>query len=714
MSLEEVWGVTASSLDRARTCIEHSAWEDALAALADADLGPGSESEALELRALAEYGRGRFEAAVTAWEDLHALSIGAGDRRGAARAAAMVATYLMMDTGLMAAVRGWLRRAERLVDGDSGASARALIAMTRAYERFVCGDLASARTAAASAVELGEELGVDAAVVIGRVAAARVTILDGDVQAGLDELDDIATLLMSGSVDALTTGMMYCELICAAQGLAMYGRASEWTELMERWRPGRAPGGINGRCRVHRAELLRMSGPCEAAEAEALAACAALRPWMRREFGWPLTELGTIRLRKGDLDGAEEAFRAAHDHAWSPQPGWALLHLERGDIATAVALIDDAVERPADVPWKERPPHGELRLAPLLDAQAEIAAAVGDAEGVARAARRLREIADTYGSGELEAMAHCAEARAALASGATEEVVVHGTASVTRWAALAAPYELGTARLLLGAAHRSAGNPAAARMEWTAARTAFLDFGARRRADEAQDLLDRLGARPEEGAPPVRASASFVRYGDLRCISFDGLPTEMTDLKGFRYVERLVCAPDREFLALDLVAAEHGGGQRAPGPSPVPGADDGLQMTEGADAPLPLIDDQARDAYRRRLAEIEEEIEDAERHHDLGRQELAQHDREFLIAELERAVGLVGRRRTVPGSAERARTSVTRAIRYAIRRLGQRQPALAAHLDRCVVTGTYCSYRPDPLVEVSWTTSTRPQEAIPP
>ena len=95
---------------------------------------------------------------------------------------------------------------------------------------------------------------------------------------------------------------------------------------------GAAVGGIHGRCRVHRAELLRMSGPCDAAEAEALRACEELRPWMRREFEWPLAELGTIRLRKGDLAGAEEALLAAHKHAWSPHPSLALLRLEQGDV----------------------------------------------------------------------------------------------------------------------------------------------------------------------------------------------------------------------------------------------------------------------------------------------------------------------------------------------------------------------------------------------
>eukprot|EP01032_Pedospumella_encystans_P005438 gene5438-6459_t len=77
---------------------------------------------------------------------------------------------------------------------------------------------------------------------------------------------------MSGDVDPLTTGMMYCELICAAQNLSHHERAREWTDVMEHWRHGVAFGAIHGRCRVHRAELLRVSGPVSAAETEALAA----------------------------------------------------------------------------------------------------------------------------------------------------------------------------------------------------------------------------------------------------------------------------------------------------------------------------------------------------------------------------------------------------------------------------------------------------------
>ncbi|MGI9623591.1 MAG: hypothetical protein ACR2PK_12210 [Acidimicrobiales bacterium] len=685
---------TENPLAQAEAEVERGEWQAALNTLSATGPAAGT-AQGMELLALASYGNGEFEAAVSAWEDVHSLLAAEGDEVGAARAAAMVAMYLMMDTGLMAPVRGWLRRAERLLDGATESPAHALIAMTRTYERFMCGDMDAAATQSAMAIELGERLGVGPAVVIGRVAAARVKILQGHLDEGLAQLDEVGALLMSGEVDPLTTGMMYCELICAAQGLAMYDMASEWTDVMERWRHGAAFGGINGRCRVHRAEMLRMSGPCDAAEEEALGACDELRPWMRREFGWPLTELGNIRLRRGDLDGAEEAFIAAHEQAWSPQPGLALLRLEQGDVDSASALIDDAITNPFEIPSKERPPFGDLRLAPLLEAQVEIAFAAGDIETARVASERLETIADSYPSALLRASAFLAGARTALLSGDPGLAIEGATAAAVAWAEVGAPFETAVARMVLAEAHERSGNSRGAELERRSANSTFETFGAMRWADRATQLLGEGSS--ERVATSAHTAGTFRCEGGARTISFAGETVHIRDLKGLRYLERMLADPNREFHVLDLVAVDEG-------TLPVVNTpDQGHEsMSDLSDRGLPVIDDEARDSYRRRLDEIEQDIEEATSLNDLGRIELAQRDRDYLVAELGRAIGLGGRHRSVGASAERARTSVTRSLRYALARLAEQHATLAAHLEQSVRTGTYCSYTPDPLTSIDW------------
>jgi hypothetical protein len=53
--------------------------------------------------------------------------------------------------------------------------------------------------------------------------------------------------------------------------------------------------------------------------------------------------------------------------------------------------------------------------------------------------------------------------------------------------------------------------------------------------------------------------------------------------------------------------------------------------------------------------------------------------------------------------AERARQAVRARIRYALDRLDRANPALRRHLDRSLVTGTFCSYQPEHTT--TWVTS---------
>ena len=109
-----------------------------------------------------------------------------------------------------------------------------------------------------------------------------------------------------------------------------------------------------------------------------------------------------------------------------------------------------------------------------------------------------------------------------------------------------------------------------------------------------------------------------------------------------------------------------------------------------------MLDARAKDAYRRRLAEIEDDIEQARALEDTEREMQADAERDFLVRELSRAVGLHGRDRRAASTSERARVSVTRAVRQAIVRVGEHHPELGEHLDRTIRTGTYCAYVPDP------------------
>ena len=169
------------------------------------------------------------------------------------------------------------------------------------------------------------------------------------------------------------------------------------------------------------------------------------------------------------------------------------------------------------------------------------------------------------------------------------------------------------------------------------------------------------------------------------------------DLKGVRYLAQLLAHPGREFHVLDLVAAENGTIEHVD--SGQPARPTRLALGDAGE----ILDARAKDAYRRRLAEIDDDIEQARALGDTQRVAQADAERDFLVRELARAVGLGGRDRRAASASERARVAVTRAIRQGIARIGEHHPKLGEHLDRAIRTGTYCAYLPDPDVPAGWT-----------
>ena len=682
--------MSGTLLERGREAASRGDWQEAYDLLVEAGAAQSPDRADLSLFADVAYAAGHLDVTIEVWERAHALAVREGDDLAAAGAAARVAMHLLFDTNLMAPVRGWIKRAERLLERHEETPVHAWLALFRSYERLLSGDFAAARQWARRAIELGAKHD-PAAAAVGRIAEARVLILDGEVARGLELLDEAAVATVSGELDPLLTGVVYCELVCALQAVAQYDLAEEWTQAMERWRHGRAVGSIHGRCRVHRAEILRLRGASTEAEREALRACEELRPYLRRELGWPLTELGRIRLRNGDVDGAEQALLAAHEAGWDPQPGLALVLLAKGEIALAAASIRDALEHPLAIPSKELPPSTELRRAPLLEAQVEIAIAAGDVDRARWAANELGTVADTFGSKGLAASAAAALGSVRLAEGDTAVARRDFERAVDLWNEVGAPYETALARMGLGQAHRLEGDEERARLEFRAALSAFERVGAVRHAERAAQACAH---RARDRATSRRSA--FRREGEYWSITFEGHTVRLRGVKGVRYLARLLADPGHALHVLELVGTERGPtedvtGAGEPGAAPVALGDAGE-----------MLDARAKEAYRRRLAEIEEDIEEARALSDGERQAQAETERDLLLRELSRAVGLGGRDRRAGSASERARVSVTRALRAAIDRIREHDASLGAHFDCSVRTGVYCAYVPDPRVRVEW------------
>jgi tetratricopeptide (TPR) repeat protein len=677
--------VSEAVVRRGRDAAARGDWQGAFDLLMKADSDGVAGPADLPVLGEVAYAAGHLDVAIEAWERAYAACVKAGDQGAAAGAAVRVAMHLLFDTALMAPVRGWLARAERLLEGQDENPAHAWLAAVRAYERMLTGDLAGARPWARRAIEVGSRRD-PAACAIGQVAEARLLILDGDVQDGLALLDDVGVETVSGDLDALSTGVVYCELVCALQGLAQYEVAEEWTEAMERWSKTSAIGSLHGRCRVHRAEILRLRGSCGEAEEEALGACEELRPYLRRELGWPLSELGRIRLRRGDIEGAERALLAAQDAGWDPQPGLALVRLAQGDLATAVTSIRDALERPLRVPSKELPPDTELQRAPLLEAQVEIEVAAGNIDRARSAADELGLVAARFKSKALVASATLAGGRVRLAEGDAADGERLCSEAARLWNEVGAPYEAALARIALSEALRAGGRADQAAFEHRAARAILERIEAARTADPEAHVDDRSDADVN----------SFLREGDYWSVVFEGRTVRVRDLKGMRYLAQLLAHPGREFHVLDLVAAESGGVAEVER-----GRAAGLSHTTLGDAGE-MLDAPAKAAYRRRLAEIEDDLEQARALGDIERAAQADTERDFLVRELSRAVGLGGRDRRAASASERARVGVTRAVRKAMARIGEHHPQLGEHLDRAIRTGTSCAYLPDPRAPARW------------
>ena len=237
---------------------------------------------------------------------------------------------------------------------------------------------------------------------------------------------------------------------------------------------------FTGTCLVHRAEILQVQGDWDGALTEARMACERFAQRQdRRAAGEASYRCGEILRVRGDLAGAERAFRDASRHGREPQPGLALLRLAQGHADAARAATTGVLDAASG--WVER--------ARLLPAHVEILCAAGELDAARAASAELDEIAGRHGRAMLLAAAAQARGQVGLAAGDARGAAAPLRQAARLWLALGAPYEAARARLLVAEACRALGDDETAGMELAAAREELARLGAGVRSTPAGEGL---------------------------------------------------------------------------------------------------------------------------------------------------------------------------------------------------------------------------------
>jgi class 3 adenylate cyclase len=486
------------ALARGRAALARHAWHDALALLMEADGAANLGGADLEALAEAAFFAARPDIEVEAKE--RAFTAYAGEPNPVR--AAYIALTLTREYGYRgkpSIASAWMRRGERLLDSAPESYAHGYLALVRSETARSEGDTAAAVGLAEQAIAISERTRDEELRAWGLAGLGSLRIAEGAAPDGLALLEEASIAAVNGELSPFATGVICCTMISACRDLTDYERAAQWIEATDRYCARQSVSGFPGACRIHRAEIVALSGGWERAESELRQATTELGTFgASPPLGDGFYALGEVHRLRGELDAAEDALRKAHALGRSPHPALALVRLARGQVDAATAAIGTAVSEASWHRWAR---------ASLLPAQVEIALAAGDRRLAREAAEELAAMVETYPSPALQAGAHGALGRVLLAEQDPSSAAAELRSSMGLWRKVGNPYEVARGRALLAETLRQRGDEEDADLELRAARDEFARLGA------AIDLAatERAAAILEERRrPPAQVRRTFM------------------------------------------------------------------------------------------------------------------------------------------------------------------------------------------------------------
>ncbi|HET7718295.1 MAG TPA: winged helix-turn-helix domain-containing protein [Bauldia sp.] len=440
----------------ARAACAAKRWQDGADLYAQADAAAQLGAAELEEWGLSLECIGRPAAAIDPLTRAVAAHVAGGNRLAAANPA-LALSRIHLERAEMAVARGWHGRAADLIGASETCREHGLWCWMGSRLASAAAETEEALGLADRAYEIGKRVGDPVVESLGLIYRGFFELCLGDTERGLEDQDVAATLGLSSEIDPVVGGTIYCNLLWACRNFADWRRASHWSASYERWCRSEGLEELTGSCRLHRAEALGIAGTLDEAKALVLTAIEQLEndaPWA---LGDAARVLGDIHLAAGDLDQAGEAYGRSSAVGWSPQPGLALLQLERGEAEAANLGLERCLQTRN---WPTLQRKG-LLLATL----AKIAALTGRHERAAEIVRELETQPQRWPMPSIRALT--SEARAALlvGEGRILEAIAELLAACDHWREAGSILNYADTRLCLAALLSKAGDRAGARIE---------------------------------------------------------------------------------------------------------------------------------------------------------------------------------------------------------------------------------------------------------
>jgi class 3 adenylate cyclase len=491
------------ALEAGRDAMRRHAWEEARRILIEADSAHQLDAEGLRLLGKARDWCGDTVGSIDSFERAYAAFVGAGDRRGAAKVALMLRHQSANVLRDMGAARGWVQRAERLLEGETECVEHGFLWRAQGRRAFLDGKHEEGRELLERALDLGNRLGSSNLVGM-TLSWLGVSLAEaGRAAEAFPYLDEACAAAVGGEIGPWATGIVYCNTIGAYRDAGEFAMGGEWTQTASRWCQRESITGFPGICRVHRAEFMRLRGAWAEAEKEARRASIELETALPSVAGEAFYEVGEIRFRMGDLEGADKAYRQAHELGRDPQPGAAILLAAQGQPAAALRSLQTSLAA------HELGLLDEMRS---LVALVEIACELGALDVAERATQQTEKMASGQNGLGLQVLGLHARGVVQLARGDAD---AHTTLrrALRLWQDINAPYEAAMVRLLLAQALAQSGDEAGAGREREAAIAAFDKLGAMPDAERGRRLA--LDSTPSVASSADRTAQRTLFFSDI-------------------------------------------------------------------------------------------------------------------------------------------------------------------------------------------------------